>query len=192
MSLADIKAKITAEAQSQVREIEAENKAQTGEIAKKSEAEVKAVRDSYKARLTQEEPEVLKRREIVAALDAKKADLGVRQRLVGEAFDAALKKMADLPGDPYINFVGRLMDKAVKTGHEVVLVGRNEKHVTSSWLDGYNATHKTSLTLSDDRLPISGGFVLRDGKVDINCSWDMLLKDIRLSIESDVVKKMFP
>ena len=43
-----------------------------------------------------EEPEVLRRREIVAELDAKRIDLGVRQRLVGEAFDAAIKQNYDL------------------------------------------------------------------------------------------------
>lgn len=192
MSLADIKAKITAEAQSQVREIEAENKARVDEIVRKSDEEVKAVKDTYKKRLAQEEPEVLKRREIVAGLDAKKVNLGVRQRLISEAFDASLKQLADLPDDKYINFVGRLLDKAVKTGSEVLLVGKSEKHITSAWLEGYNATHKTSLTFSNERLPLSGGFVLRNGKVDINCSWDMLLKDIRQEIEPDVVKKMFP
>ncbi|NLL37110.1 MAG: hypothetical protein GX256_06275 [Fretibacterium sp.] len=192
MSLADIKAKITAEAQEQIKELEAQNKAHIDEITRRSDAEVKAIRDSYKTRLAQEEPEVLKRREIVAELDAKKVDLGVKQRLVNEAFDAALTKLADLTGDKYIDFVGTLMDKAVVTGKETVLVGQNEKHITSSWLDDYNAAHNTSLTLSDKRLAISGGFVLRNERIDINCSWEMLLKDIRPDIEPAVIKKMFP
>ena len=191
MSLADIKAKITSEAQGQIREIEAENKAAIDEITKTSNFEVKAIQDSYKERLSREEPEVHKRRNIVAELDAKKVDLGVRQKLVTETFEASLKQMSELQQDKYINFVGKLMDKAVKTGKEEVLVGKNEKHITNEWLNGYNSTHNTSLTLSQSRLPIAGGFVLRDGKIDINCSWDMLLKGIRLEIESDVVKKLF-
>ena len=66
MSLADIKARISAEAQEQVRAIEAENNALVADIERKAAGEAKAIRDSYGERLAREEPEVLKRREIVA------------------------------------------------------------------------------------------------------------------------------
>lgn len=192
MSLADIKARISAEAQDQIRAIEAENDARVAEITGKAEAEVKAIRDSYGERLSKEEPEVARRRKIVAELDAAKVDLGVRQSLVGEAFASSLRQLAEMPRDQYVAFANRLMEKAVRTGHEVVLVGRGEKHLDKSWLDEYNTAHQTSLVLSPDRLSISGGFVLRDEKIDVNCSWDMLLEDIRSEIESEVVKKLFP
>lgn len=192
MSLADIKARISAEAQDQIRAIEAENDARVAEITGKAEAEVKAIRDSYGERLSKEEPEVARRRKIVAELDAAKVDLGVRQTLVGEAFESSLRQLAEMPRDQYVAFANRLMEQAVRTGHEVVLVGRGEKHLDKSWLDEYNTAHQTSLVLSPDRLSISGGFVLRDGRIDVNCSWDMLLEDIRSEIESEVVKKLFP
>ncbi len=192
MSLADIKARISAEAQDQIRAIEAENDARVAEITGKAEAEVKAIRDSYGERLSKEEPEVVRRRKIVAELDAAKVDLGVRQTLVGEAFEGSLRQLAEMPRDQYVAFANRLMEQAVRTGHEVVLVGRGEKHLDKSWLDEYNTAHQTSLVLSPDRLSISGGFVLRDGRIDVNCSWDMLLEDIRSEIESEVVKKLFP
>ena len=69
-----------------MRAIEAENNALVADIERKAAGEAKAIRDSYGKRLTREEPEVLKRREIVAGLDAKKVDLGVRQDLVNESF----------------------------------------------------------------------------------------------------------
>ena len=81
MSLADIKAKITSEAQGQIREIEAENKAAIDEITKKSNFEVKAIQDSYKERLSREEPEVHKRRNIVAELDENDIDYEINEEL---------------------------------------------------------------------------------------------------------------
>lgn len=192
MSLADIKARISAEAQDQVRAIESENDALVANIEKKADGEVKAIQASYGDRLAKEEPEVLRRREIVAELDAKKVDLGVRQALVSESFAASLHQMAEMPRDKYVAFANVLMKKAVRTGNEVVFVGKSEKHLDKAWLDEFNGANQASLTLSSDRLPISGGFVLRDDKVDINCSWDMLLEDIRSEIESEVVKKLFP
>ena len=191
MALADIKAKIKADSQAQIKALEAENDAKVLEISRKVNAEIKEVQDSYAARLAKEEPEVLRRREIVAELDAKRIDLGVSQQLVGEAFEASLKQMTELSPDKYVKFADRLMKEAVRTGHEVVFVGKNEKHLDQRWLDGYNASHNTSLTLSPERLAIRGGFILRDDKIDTNCSWEMLIADARADIETEVVKRLF-
>ncbi|MDR3264837.1 MAG: V-type ATP synthase subunit E [Synergistaceae bacterium] len=191
MSLADIKAKINAEAQAQIRAIEDENDARVSAVVKQADTEVRAVQNEYKARFAREEPEILKRREIVAELDAAKAELGVRQRLIGEAFEGASRLLTDLPREKYLSFVHSLLEKAVATGDEILMVGKDEHHIDNAWLDSYNGSHQTRLSFSGDRLPISGGFVLRNGKIDINCSWDMLVGDIRPEIEADVVKRLF-
>ena len=191
MALADIKAKIKADSQAQIKALETENDAKVLEISRKVNAEIKAVQDSYAARLAKEEPEVLRRREIVAELDAKRIDLGVRQQLVGEAFEASLKQMVEMAPDKYVKFADKLMNEAIKTGHEVVFVGQNEKHLDQRWLDGYNASHNTSLTLSPEKLAIRGGFILRNDKIDTNCSWEMLIADARADIETEVVKRLF-
>jgi len=191
MALADIKAKIQADGQAKIKAIEAENDEKVREISRKANAEIKEIQDSYAVRLGKEEPEVLRRREIVAELDAKRIDLGVRQRLVGEAFDAALKQLVEMAPDKYVKFADKLLAQAVSTGKEVVFVGKNEKHLDQRWIDGYNASHSTSLTISNEKLPIAGGFILRNEKIDTNCSWEMLLADCRADIETEVVKRLF-
>ncbi|MBR2208430.1 MAG: V-type ATP synthase subunit E [Synergistaceae bacterium] len=191
MALADIKAKIQADSQAQIKALEAENDEKVREISRKVNAEIKEVQDSYAVRLGKEEPEVLRRREIVAELDAKRIDLGVRQRLVGEAFDAALKQLVELAPDKYVKFADKLLSQAVSTGKEVIFVGKNEKHLDQRWIDGYNASHNTSLTLSGEKLAIAGGFILRNEKIDTNCSWEMLLADCRADIETEVARRLF-
>ena len=191
MALAEIKKKIKNDSDAQIKAIEAENDEKVREISRKVNAEIKEVQDAYAVRLGKEEPEVLRRREIVAELDAKRIDLGVRQRLVSEAFDMALKQLVELAPDKYVKFADKLMAQAVSTGKEVVFVGKNEKHLDQRWIDGYNASHGTSLTISAERLPIAGGFVLRNDKIDTNCSWEMLLTDSRADIETEVVKRLF-
>lgn len=191
MALADIKAKIKAESQAQIKALEAENDSKVRDISRKVNAEIKEVQDAYNARLAKEEPEVLRRREIVAELDAKRIDLGVRQRLMSDAFEAALKQLTEMAPDKYVKFADKLMAQAVSTGSEVVFVGRNEKHLDQRWLDGYNASHSTKLTLAGEKLPIAGGFVLRNDRIDTNCSWEMLIADARADIETEVVKRLF-
>jgi V/A-type H+-transporting ATPase subunit E len=191
MSLADIKAKISAEAQAQIRAIDSENEAKISAITKKADDEVKSVQSSYKERFAKEEPEIARRREIVAGLDAGKIDLGAKQRLIGEAFESASRLLSEMPRDKYLSFVWKLMEKAVVSGDEVLLVGKDERHIDGAWLDSYNSSHQTRVSFSGDRLPISGGFVLRNGRIDTNCSWDMLIGEIRPEIESEVVKRLF-
>jgi len=191
MALADIKSKIKADSQAQIQAIESENSAKIREITQSVNAEIKEVQASYAERLAKEEPEVLRRREIVAGLDAKRLDLGVRQRLVGDAFAAALKQLADLPADKYIAFANKLLAEAVETGSELVITGKDEKHLDAKWLESYNSAHHTQLKLANEKLNIAGGFVLRNDKIDTNCSWDMLVNSIRGDIESEVVKKLF-
>jgi V/A-type H+-transporting ATPase subunit E len=191
MSLADIKAKISTEAQAQIKAVESENDARVADVHRKADDEAKALRDSYRQRFAKEEPEIAKRREIVANLDAAKLDLGVKQRLIKESFDGALRLLVDLPRDKYLSFTHSLLEKAVETGDEVLFVGKNERYIDGAWLDSYNAGHQSRISFSQSREPISGGFILRNGKIDINCSWDMLVGDIRPDIESDVVSRLF-
>ncbi|MDR1376098.1 MAG: hypothetical protein LBJ22_01190, partial [Synergistaceae bacterium] len=161
MSLADIKAKINAEAQAQIKAVETENDARVSAVSKQADSDVKSIQASYKDRFAKEEPEILKRRQIVAGLDANKVDLGVKQRLIGEAFEGALRKLTELPHDKYLSFIHTLMEKAVVSGEEILFVGKNERNIDGAWLDSYNASHSTRISFSSDRLPISGGFVLR-------------------------------
>jgi V/A-type H+-transporting ATPase subunit E len=46
------------------------------------------------------------------------------------------------------------------------------------------------LTLSPEKLPIAGGFILRDDRIDTNCSWEMLIADAKADIETEVVKRL--
>ncbi len=191
MALADIKAKIKSDSQAQIKAIEEENDAKVRAVSQKVNAEIKSIQDSYAARLAKEEPEVLKRREIVAELDAKRVDLGTRQKLVSEAFEAALKQLTELPAEKYAGFAERLLNEAVATGKEVMFTGKNEKCLDQNWLEKYNSAHNTSITLSTEKLDIAGGFVLRNDRIDTNCSWEMLLSDARSEIETGVVKRLF-
>ena len=70
MSLADIKAKISAESQAEIQAIESEADEKVRQINQELNAEVKSVKDSYASRFAKEEPEVLRRREIVAGIVA--------------------------------------------------------------------------------------------------------------------------
>lgn len=191
MSLADIKNKIQADANAEAEQIIENAKAQADEIQRETDSQIQDIKANYKERFNKEKPEILNRREIVAKLDVKKIELGVKQSLIQDAFDEAQKKLSSLSKDKYQDFVEALLEQAVETGQEELFLGESEKKITKAWVDSYNQKKGYQLVLSSEKLPIAGGFILKNEKISTNCSFEMLLSWIREDLEADVVKRLF-
>ncbi|MBP9027900.1 MAG: V-type ATP synthase subunit E [Aminivibrio sp.] len=191
MSLAEIKKKIEADAQEEAGKILEKARSVVKSINRETDGEIKKIEDSYGERFSKEKPEILRRREIVAALDVKKIELGLKQKAISDAFSQALSQLSLLPGEKYLSLAGNLLLKATETGEETVVVSGKEKHITQEWIAGFNEKHGKKFVLGEEKAPISGGFILKKGAIETNCSWDMLIRWIRDDIEADVVKRLF-
>jgi V/A-type H+-transporting ATPase subunit E len=191
MSLSDIKAKIEADARAEAGEILAAAQAHVDAIKREAEEDIRRMADLQKARLEKENPEIMRRKEIVAKLDVNKDDLSARRELIDEAFEAAKAKMAGMDGDRVKRFAEILLAQAVETKDESLLVGRGEKNLDANWLKAYNEKSGSNLKMSEEKAPIVGGFILRRGLVDVNCSWEMLIRTAREELEAETVKRLF-
>lgn len=192
MSLAQITEKIRNDAQKEADEILAKAKAQAEALTSRADRECAEIQAGFDDRFGAERPEIMKRREIVANIDVSKMMLSAKRELIEDVYRGALEKMKALPKDEYLAFCTNLLDGAVSTKDEQVVVGEDEKYIDGAWLDSYNAGHGTKLAFADERAEISGGFILRRGRISVNCSWEMLLKVSQEKQESDVVKRLFP
>lgn len=192
MSLAQITEKIKNDARKEADGILSKAKEQAESITRKAGEECDEIQSGFDARFDAERPEIFRRREIVATLDAAKMDLRAKRDLIEDVYHAALEKLASLGKDDYLAFCGRLLDEAVRAKDEKVAVGKNEKYLDDSWLDSYNAAHGTTLAMSDRKPDIAGGFILMRGRTSVDCSWDMLVKVLKEKQEADVVKRLFP
>lgn len=192
MSLAQITEKIRNDAQKEADEILSKAKAQAGSITGKADKECGEIKAGFDARFEAERPEIIKRGEIVANIDVSKMMLRAKRELIDDVYRGALEKMKELPKDRYLSFCSALLDGGVTAKDEEVVVGNGEKYIDAAWIDSYNSAHGTKLSLSDEKAGISGGFILRRGRISVNCSWEMLLKVSQEKQESDVVKRLFP
>ncbi|MBL3538890.1 V-type ATP synthase subunit E [Aminivibrio sp.] len=191
MSLAEIKKKIEADAQEESGKILEEARSMVESINSDADGEIRKIEESYSERFRKEQPEILRRREIVAGLDVKKIELGVKQTAISDSFSQALSLLSDLPGEEYLSLVESLLLKATESGDETVVISAKEKHITQEWLAGFNEKHGKKLVLDEEKRPISGGFIMKKGKIETNCSWDMLIRWVRDDIEADVAKRLF-
>lgn len=192
MSLAEIQRKITSDAEREAAMLLTRAREQAAAIRDEAEKTIHKTEEQYNDYFRKEEPEILRRRDIVADLDVQRIALGEKQKLVDSAFSGALEKLRDLPRDRYLDFAEKLLDKAVETGEEELILSPSEGHIDQKWVDKYNEKNGKSLVVSDNRMPMAGGFILRRGDIQTNCSWDMLLRWIRDDIEADVAQRLFP
>ncbi|NLB83216.1 MAG: hypothetical protein GX791_03115 [Synergistaceae bacterium] len=191
MSLAEIKTKIEGDARAEAQVILEKAHAQANAIQAEADGDIRKIERTYHDRFTNEKPEILRRREIVAGLDVKKMELGVKQDAISKSFDGAVELLKALPVEKAAAFTESLLDKAVETGKETLFVMEGEKLITKEWVDDYNKRKKTSLLLGDEPRQIAGGFILAEGDIETNCSWDMLVRWVREDIEAGVVQRLF-
>lgn len=139
----------------------------------------------------------------VAKLEARKTLLAAKQDMVGQAFDLALKKLLELPDQEYISLLAKLAVAASRTGREQVIFSQKDrsrygKQAVTMANDmlakkaGPRAAESAGmLTLAEESRPMAGGLILRDGRVETNCSFEVLIHLQRDALSAEVARALF-
>jgi V/A-type H+-transporting ATPase subunit E len=191
MSLADIKAKIEADAKAEAEEIIGKFREQADEILAAARRESEKIQKRLEEKIRSEETEVRRRKKIVADLEARKLGLGARRELIEMTFNKVLDILSQTPDARYLAFMEGLMAEGAVNGDEEVLLAKGEKRVSKKWIEEFNEKYKKRLSLSNDMVPGSGGFVLRRSDINVNCTLEVLLRWAREDMEAEVVSRLF-
>ena len=192
MSLAQITEKIEQDARAEADKILARAEEQEAQINRETKEEVEQLNAATDERFRVERPEIFRRRDIVAKLDVKKLLLHSQRKLIQDVYDGALNQLKTLEKDKYLAFCEKLLKSATDGSDELMEISADEKHLDQAWLDQFNAKNNTKIKLSDKRQNIAGGFMLVRGRICINCSWNMLIQVARETLETELVKRLFP
>ncbi len=136
--------------------------------------------------------QVKQRFNAVSGLEDRKNTLKARQDSVDEAFDTALARLATLPEDQYVQLLGEiLMDVARDEAGTLVLNERDKGRLGQSFVSQMNdklakAGKKARLSLAEDVLKSKGGFVIRYGDMELNCTLEVLMTLSRPVLEPEV------
>lgn len=189
--------RIEADAREQAKAIIAEAEAKCAEIRKENE---KKAQERYLELIrngTKDCESGLERRKSAAEMDAKKSVLALKQDCVAEAFDMAKRRLADMPEDSYVGFLASLTASAAADGSgEIVLSARDRERCGKAVLERANAALAAkgltpALTLAADSREISGGLILRQGGVEVNCSIEALVEALKGPMTADVARTLF-
>ena len=191
-----ITGRIEADARAEAANITAEAKAKCAEI--RAEYEKKA-EDAYWETLRSGVKECEDRADRLgrlAGMEARKSTLNLKQTMVGEAFDLAVKKICEMPQGDYVTAMAKLAAKAA-SGREAVAFNASDRDrcgadiVAAANVLLAEQGKPGELTLSADTRPIRAGFVLQQGDVEINCAVETLAELSRGDLAGKVAAVLF-
>ena len=190
----NITAKIQADARQEIDAILAEAQAEAAGIMAGYEAQARAEAESVLARGEKAAAERAERLASMAQLECRKAVLGAKQEVIEEAFARAREKLLALPQEEYVALLADLAIQAGATGREKLIfsvadrarVGKAVVVAANDKLGGAG-----NLTLAEETRPITGGFILSDGAVEVNCTFDVLIRLQRGALSGEVAKVLF-
>lgn len=163
-NLKDITGKIVNDANDKVNEILVAARKEAAKIEDEAQEKVVAKR---KTALEQAEAQAkINADRILAAaeLEGKKQVLAAKQEMISEAFTNAAKHIASLPDKEYDAF----MEKLAK-----------------------GAKGKKEMLPRDKKAGTGGGFIIKDGKIELNYAVEALAKTAKDSMEKEVVSILF-
>ena len=189
-----ITARINEDSQKEIDAILAEARAKAGEITANAKAEAQAVGDEVLAQGRRAAAEREDRLASTAQMECRKAVLAAKQDVIEEAFEQAHKQLLDLPQEKYIALLADLAVQASVTGREKLIFSAPDRaRVGKAVVAAANGklAKDAMLTLAEETRPMDGGFILSDGAVEVNCTFDTLIRLQRGALSGEVAKVLF-
>ena len=187
--------------------IEADARAEAAQIAAEAKERCAAIRAEYEKKAEDAYWETLRsgvkdaedraeRLGRLAGMEAKKSTLGLKQSMVGEAFDRALNKICDMPVGDYVSAMAKLAAKAAAGSEAVAFNAKDRERCGAEIVAAANLLLQEqgkpgNLALSDDKRPIRAGFVLQQGDVEVNCALETLAELSRADLAGQVAAVLF-
>ena len=184
---------IESDAQAEIDRILGDARDEAARIA----AQYQGQADAEAAELTAKNEKAAAEREerlvSVAQMEARKVTLGAKQEMVEKAYIRALEKLCAMPDEQYVAVLAGLLVQASSSGHEEVVFSLEDRErVGKAAVEKANAASGKKLKLSAESQPIQGGFILKDKNVEVNCTFDTLVRLQKAETAGAVVKKLFP
>lgn len=152
-----------------------------------------------------------------AEMDRRKSVLAMKQKAVGDTFGAALQSLADMPEEDRALLMVRMVIQYQTQDAELIFNGKDQKTVGPAVVETVNAIYtrnqlketfsgtflekvkklvfdtpaKHKVVLSEQVGSFSGGFILKEGDIENNCTFEVLLNAVRDELEGEVSSILF-
>lgn len=192
-----IKEQILQDSESKVNIILEEAKKQAELIMNKAQLQANEKAESIRKKAINDSLEKVKIANSMAELEMRKSKLLTKQNIINEVFSKVLDRLTSLDGEEYEKLIINMLLSAIETGDEEVVLSSNRKSkMSEGFINNVNQSlvsvgKKGNVKLSDKTADIIGGFILMSQGVEINNSFEALIRLNRDEIEPKVAQILF-
>lgn len=186
--------RISSDAQREIDDVLAAAQAEAEKITAEYQAQAQAQADEILSRGEQAAVERGERLASVAQLECRKEVLRAKQEVIDEAFRLAMDKLTQLPQEEYVALLADLAVQASAKGNEALIFSVADRaRVGKAVVVAANEKlgERGRLTLSQETRPMQGGFILSDGVVEVNCTFETLVRLQRDTLSTQVADVLF-
>lgn len=185
--------KILGEAQLQIEENLKQAKEEAAGIINSAHKEADKRKTEILKKAEVDASDLRKRMLAISGLEIRKKVLRTKQDVVEEAFSKALIKLNSMSKEAYEGAIAGMIVSLAKTGDEEIILSKTDKNFSPDFLNKVNSMLISkgmlgSLRISDEARDFNGGFILKAGDIEINNTFDALLKMKHDELEFEVVK----
>jgi V/A-type H+-transporting ATPase subunit E len=188
---------IEKEAQQKADEILASASREANEIVEKAKQE-----SEEQARLLIENEDISSQKEAMrkisqANLEARKEILRFKQDVLDQLFEEALRKLNEIKDERYLRWMKKQVVNVTEEGEEEIHVSiEDEKRIPDEWLDSINQSLKEkglsgSLKLKAADKHFDGGFIMKNSKYEIVCTFNEILNSMKETSKAEIIKILF-
>lgn len=188
-----------------VARIQADAKKHADEILARAQHEANEIRESFAAIAKEEAAAITEKgRKLaderalrlggVAQLEARKMRLRTKQQMIDLAFKYALEDLRARKGDAYVETLATLAAEAAVSSREEVILSPEDRETygaTVTALANKKLAARGALTLSEETRPIAGGLVLKQDALEVDASFETLMRLQRDELASEVANILF-
>ena len=185
--------RISGDAQAEIDAVLNRAKAEAAEITAGYEAQARTEAEDILARGKRAAAEREERLVSVAQLECRKGQLAAKQEVIDASFRLALEKLLALPQEKYVALLADLAVQAAPNGQGKLIFSQADRaRVGKAVVLAANEKLNGSLTLAEETRPMNGGFILSDGRVEVNCSFETLVRLQKAELTGKVTGVLFP
>lgn len=161
---------------------------QIGRITDEAGKKAKEIQLKFEESSKKECGNILKRANSLAVSERRKIILSARQNLVENVLSKALDAVSDMPEKEKIKLYVEMLEK-VCTGdsNETVTFNVKDKELADEVLKNVSR----SVKISDNCGNFAGGFIIQNGNIELNMTFDMVVQHYKSQLVSIAAKTLF-
>jgi V/A-type H+-transporting ATPase subunit E len=197
MSIERIIEKVIEDAKAEADQILKSNTEEVDRIVSRATEEANRVVEEGKEKAHAAAGEEKRKILAIAALETRKSVLAEKQRLIDGVFEEAVQRLVNGRLEDYKNFIITQLLRASTDGDEVIVLSKKDhQRLGKDFLKEVNSalqSHKKrgEISLAGEPADITGGFILRKGRKEMNCAVDALIGSIRDEVEGEIAGILF-